>query len=72
MNRFISTLGVVSPHLYGKVTEQDIFEQFVIGDPSALEGSERKLAEGESARAAMAKLARRRDSTRKLYDTLTV
>jgi len=59
VNRFISTLGVVSPHLYGKVTEQDIFEQFVIGDPSALEGAERKLGEGESARAAMAKLFRR-------------
>jgi len=59
VNRFISPLGVVSPHLYGKVTEQDIFEQFVIGDPSSLEGAVRQLDEGESARAAMAKLYRK-------------
>jgi phenylpropionate dioxygenase-like ring-hydroxylating dioxygenase large terminal subunit len=58
VNRFISTLGVVSPHLYGKITEQDVLDQFVIGDPSALEGAERKLAPGETARAAMAKLFR--------------
>lgn len=58
VNRFISTLGVVSPHLYGKVTEQDVLDQFVIGDPSALEGFERKLQPGQTARAAMAKLFR--------------
>lgn len=58
VNRFISPLGVVSPHLAGKVTEQDVFEQFVIGDPSALAGGTRKLAEGETARAAMARLFR--------------
>ncbi|MBU6266193.1 MAG: aromatic ring-hydroxylating dioxygenase subunit alpha [Sphingomonadales bacterium] len=58
MNRFISTLGVVSPHLYGKITEQDVFEQFTIGDPTSLEGKARQLGEGESARAAMAKMYR--------------
>lgn len=59
VNRFISTLGVVSPHLYGKVTEQQVFDQFVIGDPSALGGAERRLGDGETARAAMAKLFRK-------------
>lgn len=58
VNRFISTLGVVSPHLYGKITEQDVFEQFVIGDSASLEGSARKLPEGQTARAAMAHLFR--------------
>src|SRR3546814_13161542 len=36
VNRFISPLGVVSPHLYGKVTEQDVLNQFTLGDSSAL------------------------------------
>jgi phenylpropionate dioxygenase-like ring-hydroxylating dioxygenase large terminal subunit len=58
VNRFISTLGVVSPHLYGKISEQDVLNQFVLGDPSALEGSARRLGEGQTARAAMAKLFR--------------
>ncbi len=58
VNRFISTLGVVSPHLYGKITEQDVLDQFVIGDSSSLEGAARQLGEGETARAAMARLFR--------------
>jgi hypothetical protein len=58
VNRFISTLGVVSPHLYGKISEQDVFEQFVIGDSDSLAGSARKLEEGQSARSAMAHLFR--------------
>ena len=58
VNRFISTLGVVSPHLYGKIGEQDVLNQFVMGDPSAVAGSERVLQEGETARSAMAKLFR--------------
>jgi phenylpropionate dioxygenase-like ring-hydroxylating dioxygenase large terminal subunit len=58
VNRFISTLGVVSPHLYGKITEEDVLAQFTLGDASAMEGSERKLGEGETARGAMAKMFR--------------
>lgn len=58
VNRFISTLGVVSPHLYGKITEQDVLNQFVLGDASALDGAQRRLADGETARSAMAKLFR--------------
>ena len=58
LNRFISTLGVVSPHLYGKISEQDVFEQFTIGDPTSLAGKARQLGEGETARAAMARMYR--------------
>jgi len=59
VSRFISTLGVVSPHLYGQISEQDTFDQFIMGDPSSLEGVERKLEEGQTARQAMAKLFRK-------------
>lgn len=58
VNRFISTLGVVSPHLYGKVTEQQLFEQFTLGDSSAVGGARPQLKEGETARQAMADMFR--------------
>jgi len=58
VNRFISTLGVVSPHLYGKVSEQDIMNQFTLGDSSALGDTKRSLGEGETARQAMADMFR--------------
>ena len=58
VNRFISPLGVVSPHLYGKVTENDIFQQFTMGDSSALGGTRPTLKEGETARQAMADMFR--------------
>lgn len=58
VNRFISTLGVVSPHLYGKITEQDVFDQFTLGDSSAMGGEKPKLKEGETAREAMAVMFR--------------
>ncbi|HET8711908.1 MAG TPA: aromatic ring-hydroxylating dioxygenase subunit alpha [Spongiibacteraceae bacterium] len=58
VNRFISTLGVLSPHHYGKYTEQDIFDQFTIGDPEALGDSKPKLPEGVTARQAMADMFR--------------
>ena len=32
VNRFISPLGVVSPHLDGKYSEQDVLDQFTVGD----------------------------------------
>ncbi len=58
VSRFISTLGVVSPHLYGTVSEQDVLDQFVMGDPSAMAGAQRVLHEGDTARGAMARLFR--------------
>ncbi len=58
VNRFISTLGVVSPHLKGRYTEQDIIDQFVVGDNSLLEGGDRTLQEGEFARQRMADMMR--------------
>lgn len=58
VDRFISPLGVVSPHLAGQYSEQDIFNQFTLGDSGALADAERKLGAGETARQAMANLFR--------------
>ena len=58
VNRFISTLGVLSPHLYGKYTEQDILDQFTLGDSGALGDARRTLEEGDTARQAMADMFR--------------
>jgi nitrite reductase/ring-hydroxylating ferredoxin subunit len=59
VDRFISTLGVLSPHLYGKHTEQDILDQFTLGDSGALGGSSKPtLSTGGSARQVMADMFR--------------
>jgi phenylpropionate dioxygenase-like ring-hydroxylating dioxygenase large terminal subunit len=58
VDRFISTLGVVSPHLYGQISEQDVLDQFTLGDSSAMGSGKRTLGDGETARAAMAKMFR--------------
>jgi nitrite reductase/ring-hydroxylating ferredoxin subunit len=58
VNRFISSLGVLSPHLRGQYTEQDILDQFTIGDSSMLGGADRTLAPGETARQRMADIMR--------------
>jgi len=58
VDRFISTLGVVSPHLAGRVSEQDILDQFTVGDSSVLAGADRKLKDGETARQRMADMMR--------------
>lgn len=58
VNRFISTLGVLSPHLYGKYTEQDILNQFTLGDSGALGDAKRTLGEGDTARQVMADMFR--------------
>lgn len=58
VDRFISTLGVVSPKLYGKYTEQDIIENFTLGDSSAMGGAKPQLKEGERARQVMADMFR--------------
>ncbi len=58
VNRFISTLGVLSPHLYGKYTEQDILDQFTLGNSSALGDTKRSLTAGATAREVMAGMFR--------------
>jgi nitrite reductase/ring-hydroxylating ferredoxin subunit len=58
VNRFISTLGVVSPKLYGKYSEQDIIDNFTMGDSSAMGGSKPQLKDGERARQVMADMFR--------------
>lgn len=58
VDRFISTLGVVSPKLYGKYSEQDIIENFTLGDSSAMGGSKPQLKDGQRARQVMADMFR--------------
>ena len=59
VNRFISLLGVLSPHLAGQYSEQDIFDQFTIGDASSMGGAAKpRLPDGSTARAAMAVMFR--------------
>lgn len=58
VNRFISPLGVVSPHLYGQVSEQDILDQFTLGDGSAMGDAKLKLKDGATARQTMADMFR--------------
>ncbi|MBE7204388.1 MAG: aromatic ring-hydroxylating dioxygenase subunit alpha [Parafilimonas terrae] len=58
VNRFISTLGVVSPKLYGQYSEQDIIDNFTLGDSSAMGGTKPQLKEGERARQVMADMFR--------------
>ena len=65
IDRFISPLGVLSPHLRGQYTEQDILDQFTVGDSSFLSGADRKLGEGETARQRMA------DTMRQMFETAT-
>ncbi len=62
VNRFISSLGVLSPHLKGQYTEQDILDQFTLGDASVLGEVDRTLKEGESARQRMA------DTLRQMFE----
>jgi nitrite reductase/ring-hydroxylating ferredoxin subunit len=57
VNRFISTLGVVSPHLADKYTEQDVLDLFTVGD-SSIVTEKPVLAEGETARQKMADMFR--------------
>jgi len=58
VDRFVSPLGVLSPHLRGQHTEQDVLDQFTVGDASVLEGVDRTLKEGEPARQRMADMMR--------------
>lgn len=58
VNRFISTLGVVSPKLRDKYSEKDIIDNFTLGDSSSLGGSKPELKDGERARQVMADMFR--------------
>lgn len=58
VNRFISPLGVVSPHLYGKISEQDVLNQFTLGDSSAVGATKFTVKDGGTARAVMAEMFR--------------
>jgi nitrite reductase/ring-hydroxylating ferredoxin subunit len=58
VNRFISPLGVLSPHLEGKYTESDILAQFTLGDAGVLGDTTRSLEEGGKARQVMADMLR--------------
>ena len=65
VNRFISTLGVVSPKLRDKYSEKDIIANFTLGDSSSLGGSKPELKDGERARQVMA------DMFRDMFETAT-
>lgn len=65
VDRFISALGVVSPHLKGQYSEQDVLDQFTVGDSSVLAGADRGLKEGETARQRMA------DTMRNMFEEAT-
>ncbi|GAA0304113.1 hypothetical protein GCM10009087_12490 [Sphingomonas oligophenolica] len=57
VNRFISPLGVCSPHLAGQYSEQDILDQFTVGDGTML-SSDRPTVGDNTARQAMADMFR--------------
>jgi phenylpropionate dioxygenase-like ring-hydroxylating dioxygenase large terminal subunit len=57
VNRFISLLGVCSPHLAGKYTEQDILDQFTVGDGTMLDADRPRVGDG-TARQVMADMFR--------------
>jgi nitrite reductase/ring-hydroxylating ferredoxin subunit len=58
VDRFISCLGVTSPHLEGKFSEQDVLDQFTVGDGTMLADDRPKVPEGGTARGAMAEMFR--------------
>lgn len=58
VNRFISTLGVVSPKLRHKYSEADIIANFTFGDSSSMGGARPELKDGQSARQVMADMFR--------------
>jgi nitrite reductase/ring-hydroxylating ferredoxin subunit len=57
VDRFISTLGVLSPHLEGKYSEQDILDQFTVGDAGVL-GGNKPVVGNSTARQVMADMFR--------------
>lgn len=54
VSRFFAALGVQSPHLEERLTEQEIVNQMLVGDRSAV-ADELVVGEGESARIVMAR-----------------
>ena len=58
VDRFISPLGVISPHHAGKFSEQELLDQFTLGDSSILSDDRPKVPEGGTARQVMADMYR--------------
>ncbi len=58
VDRFISTLGVVSPKLRDKYSEADIIANFTLGDSAAMGGEKPEIKQGERARQVMADMFR--------------
>lgn len=58
VNRFISSLGVVSPVHEGKYSEQDVLDMFTVGD-SSIVTDKPIVPEGQSARQMMADMFRK-------------
>jgi nitrite reductase/ring-hydroxylating ferredoxin subunit len=57
VNRFVTPLGVMSPHYYGKITEQDVLDQCTVGDSSLVQDKP-MVPEGGMARQIMADMYR--------------
>ncbi len=58
VSRFYALMGIQSPHLERKLTEQELLDQFLISDSSVKEQHRPKVPEGGTARATMAKILR--------------
>jgi len=54
VSRFIAPMGVLSPHLEGKYSQQDILDQFTLGDRTVLGENKMMVPEGGTARQVMA------------------
>ena len=53
-SRFLAPMGVLSPHLYGKHTEQDVLDTFTLGDRTVLGEEKLLVPAGGTARQVMA------------------
>ncbi|TAL00009.1 MAG: aromatic ring-hydroxylating dioxygenase subunit alpha [Rhodospirillaceae bacterium] len=58
VSRFLAPMGVLSPHLYGKHTEQDVLDTFTLGDRTVLGDDKLTVPEGGTARGVMADVLR--------------
>ena len=54
VSRFIAPMGVLSPHLYGQYSEQDILDRFTLGDRTVLGEEKLLVPKGGTARQVMA------------------
>ena len=54
VSRFIAPMGCLSPHLAGQYSEQDVLDQFTLGDSTVLGEEKLKVPNGGTARQVMA------------------